>query len=66
MNLLNLKETAVSYALSNGLLHGEIIDGKQYYTHMPISLFPFVVFIYVIVCKELVIQTELPSWRKVE
>lgn len=43
MNLPNLKEAAVSYALSNGLLHGEIIDGKQYYTHMPISLFPFVV-----------------------
>ena len=43
MNIQNLKESAVSYALANGLLHGEIIGEKQYYTHMPISLFPFVV-----------------------
>ena len=43
MNTNQLKDIAVSYALANGLLHGEIIEGKQYYTHMPISLFHFVV-----------------------
>lgn len=46
MNTNQLKDTAVSYALANGLLHGEIIEGKQYYTHMPISLFPFVVILF--------------------
>lgn len=48
MNTNQLKETAVSYALANGLLHGEMVGEKQYYTHMPISLFPFVVYIYII------------------
>ena len=48
MNTNQLKDIAVSYALANGLLHGEIIEGKQYYTHMPISLFPFVVINFII------------------
>ena len=43
MNTEELKESAVSYALANGILHGEILNDKQYQTHMPISLFPFVV-----------------------
>lgn len=47
MNTNQLKDIAVSYALANGLLHGEIIEGKQYYTHMPISLFPFVVINFI-------------------
>ena len=29
MNTNQLKDTAVSYALANGLLHGEIIEGKH-------------------------------------
>ena len=43
MDTEELKESAVSYELANGILHGEILNSKQYQTHMPISLFPFVV-----------------------
>ena len=34
-------QSAVSYSLSHGLLHGEFVNGEQYFTHMPFSLFPF-------------------------
>ena len=44
MNTEELTESAISYELANGILHGEIVNGKQYQTHMPVSLFPFVVW----------------------
>lgn len=44
MNIEHLTADAVSYALANGLLHGEYVNGKQYFTHMPLSLLPSPVF----------------------
>ena len=44
MDIPRIAESAVSYSLANGLLHGETVSGQQYFTHMPLSLFPFPVF----------------------
>lgn len=41
MEFPNELYSAVTYSLSKGLLHGEFINGEQYFTHMPFSLFPF-------------------------
>ena len=41
MDYTSYVEPAASFALANGLLHGETVTEKQYFTHMPFSLFPF-------------------------
>ena len=41
MDIKRFSASAVSYALANGLLHGEYIGEKQLFSHMPLSLLPF-------------------------